>query len=192
MLRLEALPDYDKMNQLFKQAQAPVEAADVHGIIAGTICAGGSLNVTAMLDAAADIPEGDHPVIKATRKAMMDIYDFSARQLYDASFEFDLLLPHEDEVISQRSRALSQWCQGFLYGFGLSGLELEDANSQDGIDALECIVEIAKLEYHDVEATEKNERTLFDLEEFVKVSVMIIYNEFFYMHANSEEEPVLH
>ena len=35
--------------------------------------------------------------------------------------EFELLLPDDDAPLEQRATALSQWCQGFLYGFGTGG-----------------------------------------------------------------------
>jgi hypothetical protein len=90
-------------------------------------------------------------------------------------------LPHDNETLNARVRALASWCNGFVVGLGLGGLTL-DAKSQETEEVLEIVrdfIEIGKADI-DVEVEgdpETSEESFAEVAEFVRVGVQIVFEE---------------
>lgn len=92
-----------------------------------------------------------------------------------ADFGFRLLMPTEDLPIDERVRALAHWCSGFLSGMGESGRTV-DSLTGDAAEALTDLARIAAMT-DDVPESEDNEEDLAEIEEFVRVSVLLVFSE---------------
>ena len=79
-------------------------------------------------------------------------------------------MPDDDEVIDVRSKSLKSFCGGFLSGFGAT------KSSDDVMEALSDFERIAALR-ETVEDSEENEADLFEIIEYVRVSVLLIFAE---------------
>ena len=92
-----------------------------------------------------------------------------------ADFEFRMLMPTEDVLIYERVAAVALWCSGFLYGLGESGRSI---NGMEG-DVTEALTDLARVAAmaDDVPEDEENEKDLAEIEEFVRVSVLLIFAE---------------
>ena len=87
-----------------------------------------------------------------------------------------------------RTEALIHWCNAFLYGLGVAGLRDDASLSPQAREVLEELTEVSQL---DPEAEgEEDERAFFDVSEFVRVSVMLLYEDL--RERDRAEHPTLH
>lgn len=157
---------YDALSSLLEQAGISLGASEAHGILAGLVCAGAGNEDTA-LSALGD--PGDFPefldFVEAARAQM-------AQSLYDADLSFEPLLPHEDVPPVQRSRALTQWCRGFITGLTFHG---KDDLAEETMGATEeALADIRAMAA--AEGT-VGEEDLAELVEYLRVSIQLIYEE---------------
>jgi len=95
-----------------------------------------------------------------------------------------LLLPETIVVDSARVAAVRDWCQGYLYGFGLGGGRLEDRLSEQSRELLRDMAEITRLDVDDVENDVEHQSALIEIEEYLRVGVMLMRDE-----LGGEQEP---
>lgn len=101
-----------------------------------------------------------------------------------ASMQLALLLPETIVVDSARVAAVRDWCQGFLYGFGLGGGRLEDRLSEQSRELLRDMAEVTRLDVDDVENDVEHQSALIEIEEYLRVGVMLMRDE-----LGGEQEP---
>ncbi|MBI3575791.1 MAG: UPF0149 family protein [Gammaproteobacteria bacterium] len=113
----EALPDYDELDALLRAAGASASPSEVHGVLAGVLCA----------------PEGAEnawrgPILddEAAPGALLDerladLLTHTRAMLADPEFGFAPLLPGEAGSLAQQLEGLTDWCRGFLLGFSAGG-----------------------------------------------------------------------
>lgn len=151
-----------------------LHASELHGMLAGYLCAVKADSSEAQrsslyrewLDVAA--PEKLHTMLES---ACADILDNLGEY---ADFDFQLLVPDDESPISERARSIGLWCSGFLSGFGESGRTM--ATDTDAGEALQDLGRIAAMT-DDVPDSEENEADLIEIEEFVRVSALLIFAE---------------
>lgn len=176
-----SLPGYTELSQMLNQTELKLHASQVHGLVSGIL--------TANTEAVAwkELVTGDKSK-EDTREQLQMLYDSSARQLRDFLFEFQLLMPSEEESLPERAEALSLWCQGFLTGLEHAGVSLTDRNAGEVSEAIADLIEIAKMDYDEVVATEEDEAAYMELVEYVRMAVILIYQE---LHEQTtDKEPV--
>ena len=98
-----------------------VPAAEAHGCLVGALCTSRHYPLERWLEEI--IPEGDTPDAEGraddeSRQALRLLYSDTLNALRGEDMEFEVLLPEDDVSLETRAGGLSQWCQGFLYGFG--------------------------------------------------------------------------
>lgn len=173
----QALTKRDFQNRIFLDLEAKLRstpwnsgASEAHGLLCGLACAG----VTA-----ATIRTRGY-LFQLEDKADVDIiegmFSLAERDLQDDAFGFELMLPPEDTSQLERAEALSSWCQGFLQGLCHDNAEIMRSSYPDVREALEDIVQIGHIEL-DLHEREENERSLSELEEYLRVAVQLIYDE---------------
>ena len=101
-----------------------------------------------------------HLLFEATR---VELGEFS-------DFQFRILMPDDDTDIDLRSKALKSFCSGFLSGFGPRKVPEEISEPVADFESIAAL-------RGDVEDGEENESDLFEIVEFVRVSVLLIYAE---------------
>ena len=90
---------------------------------------------------------------------------------------FALLLPQDIVVDARRLGALRDWCQGFLFGIGLGGEQLLQQGSAQMRDLLRDIAEITRLATDDVDNSSENQSALIEIEEYLRVGVLLLREE---------------
>jgi uncharacterized protein YgfB (UPF0149 family) len=93
-----------------------------------------------------------------------------------ADFDFILMIPADDEGITERAESVSLWCSGFLSGFGESGRQLDAADASDVKEALQDMGRIAAMS-EEVTEGEENESDLTEIVEFIRISTLLIFAE---------------
>ncbi len=112
-----------------------------------------------------------------THQVLQDLFTASGKQLDEFLFEFQLILPPDAEVLPLRAEALTLWCQGYLTGLKLAEVQLVGRSAGDVTEAINDIIEIAKMNYEEVSASEEDEAAYMELVEYVRMAAVLIYQE---------------
>ncbi len=170
---LAASRTFDDLQRALVQSRAVTDAAEAHGTLVGALCA----SRCSLGDWLAEIlPEGqaEHTAADSLRA----VFESTADALVDSDLTFTPLLPTDDAPIGDRTLALGEWCQGFLYGLG-TGVAVPDASRLPG-DAAEVLRDMTEITHVDVDPqddSESNESAYAELVEFVRVGVQLLYDQ---------------
>lgn len=164
---------FDELQRALQQSRALTDAAEAHGTLVGSLCATGC-----SLDEwlAEILPEG-----RATRDAtasLRAVFDATSGSLGNTDMSFQPLLPPDEDPIAQRTTALGEWCQGFLYGLGV-GVAVPDVSQLQGeaAEVLRDMTEITHVDVDPADSDESNEEAYAELVEFVRVGVQLLYEQ---------------
>ena len=86
------------------------------------------------------------------------------------------LLPDDNAGLGVRSEALADWCSGFLYGIGSAENDVEARLSKDALEVLSDFSEVTRL-ISDAKETEAAEADYSEIVEYMRVGVMLIFEE---------------
>lgn len=148
--------------------------SEIHGLMAGWLCAGAAWDAAGRRVAISewlgvDLDASDYALLETLHNEIAD-------GINDEEFGFRLLLPEDDEGVDVRTREVSSWCAGFLYGFGMTGKFAAEDLSEDISEALTDMGKIAALS-EAVPDDEENEADLIEITEYVRMSAMLVHAE---------------
>ncbi|WP_032672962.1 UPF0149 family protein, partial [Pseudomonas syringae] len=99
-----------------------------------------------------------------------------------------LLLPGDDEPLTERAAALGQWCQGFLAGFGLAiGEKVLGSEAKAVLEDLAAIAQVQDA----LEESEDGETDFMEVMEYMRVAPLLLFTEF-NEPAEPQPKPSLH
>jgi len=164
---------FDDLDETLRRAGAACDAAETHGTVCGVLCAGMEGNDT-WLTHVLDQASGSAEAQQACRRALMALRDEAHALLRSGTLEFSPLLPDDETGLADRTDALGEWCQGFLYGMGLAGtkLDVEELSDETG-EVLRDMGQIAQAGFEG----EDSEAAYAEIVEYVKVGVQLLYEE---------------
>ncbi len=175
--RAMTAPNHDELERLLARLQAGVDAAEVHGALAGFLGAGGRVHADAWGEALAlDAVLEAQTDAGADAAALRALFDATAAALADEDDAFAPLLPDDEAALSSRANALVAWCRGFLGGFGLANPRARGALSEDADEAIADLGRIAASELS-VEDSEADEFAYAEVLEFVRVAALMLRDE---------------
>ncbi|HWT16633.1 MAG TPA: UPF0149 family protein [Patescibacteria group bacterium] len=168
---------HDQLELLMVRLQAGVDAAEVHGALAGFLCGGGrghpdrwgellALDAVqeAQLEGGADAAE------------LRELYEVTEAELADPDDVFLPSLPDDEIALSIRADALVSWCRGFLGGIGLANPRARGVLSDEADEAIADLGRIAASELS-VDEGEADELAYAEVLEFVRVAAMLMRDE---------------
>jgi uncharacterized protein len=151
--------------------------AECHGTVCGALCAGAD-GGSAWLEHLLDEATGGEAGLKACRQELMTLRDVSRALLEAGTLEFAPLLPDDETGLAERTAALGEWCQGFLYGMGLAGDRLQlDALPDEAGEVLRDMGQIAQAGFEGDAEAEEDETAYTEIVEYVRVGVQLLYEE---------------
>jgi uncharacterized protein len=161
---------FNDLQRVLVQAHALTDAAEAHGTLVGALC-----SMQCSLDdwLAEILPDGRAEGLAAA--SLREIFDTTSGALGEGNLGFTPLLPADEAPIDDRTAALGEWCQGFLYGLGSGAVP--DASSMQG-EAAEVLRDLTEITHVDVDpddGAESNEAAYAELVEFVRVGVQLLY-----------------
>lgn len=169
------MPDYDAVQDQLGALLIPISAAELHGALSGCICAGAELTPKNWLAFALTDAEMDGKAMAGT--ALNQLFDAVSEQLAGnvMDFAFDVYLPEDEKPVSERGPAMVEWCQGFLGGFGVVPMPLQQL-SEESEEVLQDLAKIAAsdLNYED---SETDEEALIEVCEYIRIAALLLYNE---------------
>lgn len=157
------LPQWEAIGARLEALGVERSASGCHGLLCGLLAmhAGDARERFARLALDAEAP----PELLAT------LCDESLRQLDDAVFDFQLLLPGDDADLATRTQALADWCDGFVFGVGTAGRGAGDLPAQSA-EFLQDVMRIAQADPEAIEG-ETDEAAWAELVEYVRVGVLL-------------------
>lgn len=177
-----SLPAYTEVEDALKKLSTHYDAAQTHGLMCGLISATSGKKNTHwedMLGGKKDLH---------SHEVLLQLYEISYHQMSEFSFEFSLLLPDDDVGINQRAEALGLWCQGFLAGLEKGKVPIQNREESEMTEALNDLVEISQVNYDDIannNENEEDETAYFELIEYVRLAVLMIFQELQSIHRNN-------
>lgn len=155
----------DKLFLLFPANDAIWE---LDGLACGGICAGlanESLFLLMLKHSNSEVGQIDDPA------ALAEFIEERHQNLADFEPPFEPIIADEEANLKARVDSLILWCHGFLVGLESSGIEDLDDESIDIINIIESLSEGSGIPTED----EDEERNFFELLEFIKVGVSLIF-----------------
>jgi yecA family protein len=182
MIEDEEISDqYDLLRQQLTTANASVQVAEAHGFICGVIATDQPIPADWFEEVFDQSEEGDL-LVKDCQGSLKQLYKETLDEIEGAGIGMQLLLPSDSKPLPERARAVSQWCQGFLYAIGLTGNNNQSL-SEEAREALEDMsaftrIDIEELEDDADDIGENNsgddEDALVEITEFLWVAAMLI------------------
>jgi uncharacterized protein YgfB (UPF0149 family) len=170
-MKQQSMPTYRELNQALSKTTLKFHPSQVHGLICGILC--GNPKSSAAWE---ELVTGGEDSAK-THTILQGLFDASGKQLDEFLFEFQLVLPPDADDLPARAEALTLWCQGFLTGLKLAQVQIIDREPGEMTEAINDLIEIAKMNYEEVVASEEDEAAYIELVEYVRMAVILIYQD---------------
>lgn len=177
--------EYIDLQDVLEEVKASVGASESQGVLCGMVAGGQGDSKAKWMAQVLENAELKGNVAKQCLVLLDRLYDKTQEYMADDEFKLELLLPDDEQAVSERVMAISCWCQGFLYGLAVSGVDLSSKDLSD--EATEVIKDFGEISKADTELddSEENEQALFDIEEFVRMGVLLLAEIF---RASGPEE----
>ncbi|PJD92464.1 MAG: YecA family protein [Legionella sp.] len=180
---LMKLPDYRSFSHSMAALNLPISCSELHGILCGYLAAGGHREGESYLRALLAHREAGEA--RQATMALFDVFTISQHQLSALGFEFELMLPDDDEPLARRAQAFSEWCEGFTQGITVTGLDLDALKTEEAQDAVHHLTEFAQLDYDGLQVNEDDERALMEVIEYARMAVLSIHAD---VQPHSEDD----
>lgn len=165
---------FPEIARVLDDLQSSVPAAESHGCLCGALCTTSHYSVERWLDELVAQPDD---AADDRRRPLSLLFTDTVRALRGDEMELELLLPDDDNALEDRAAALSQWCQGFLYGFG-SGAPVDARQLPPDVDeVLRDLTHIGRAAVESRDGSEEEEQAYAQIVEYVRVGVQLIHDE---------------
>lgn len=161
---------------LLRRNNLEYSAAEIHGLAAGMLCLEPNTDGVHWLEI---LQDDEIPLSEEAEQPLLSLFS-QTRALLDpqqGGFDFDLLLPGDDQPLDLRIDALRSWCQGFLYGLGYNSHSQEQWPSECQ-EILRDLVELTKIDADFEDDSEDNAAALVELHEYVRAAVLMMRDYF--------------
>lgn len=166
------LPSYSSIQESLSQLDSTTNCAEAHGALCGLLI--DNRNASEWLSGTlSKTPESQDLLASEHIKNLKSLYNVSKQQLNNEELSFELLLPEDDIELSKRLQALSDWCQGFLFGLGSISKIDEKNMAPDVKEFMTDLLGITQLET-DEESNNENEQDFAEIVEYVRMGVIYI------------------
>lgn len=170
---MHSLPDFEHTLAIAQGNLEAAELAECHGVACGLLCR----RADSSLDAFVGLLDMLEIVVApgaGLKMSLDELLNSTRAQLADEDMGLSLWLPDDDEILEERTIALSQWCSGFLAGLGSSGDESLKAMSDDANEALRDLEQISRAEVADTSESEDDEIAFAEIVEYIRVVILMI------------------
>ncbi len=172
-MALSNLPSFDTIQNILKG----YSAAECHGFLAALISADPDNFHTRFMGEIRSFTEED-----PDETLLLELSRITIAQLSSPDFNFQLLLPDDNESLESRSVAVSEWCQGFIYGIALT----RPKTSEDVTEFITDLTEFTRMDFEE-EGDEDDAIALEELIEFIRMGTMLTHQ-----NLANRIQPTLH
>jgi hypothetical protein len=180
-------PSYSTVEVALARAGADLSPAEGHGLLCALLCVDPGAPDDRWLEEV--LPEAQDRVSAEAQRVLVQVRETTGLQLAGTDSGLRLLLPADDAPLAVRTQALAEWCSAFLYGLGLAGVRGGPGMSADLQEVLQDLSDVTRLEADS--GSEEDEHAFVEVSEFVRVAVMLVYEEL-RERALADQPPRLH
>jgi yecA family protein len=184
------MPSYQIFVESIAVLALPISGSELHGIMCAYLCAGetskGDTYLRALIKHQA--VEG----LRAAASALFELYAVSQQQITHFDFEFQLLLPDDDQSLVERAKAFSEWCEGFTQGLTLVGVGFDELEEEEAQEALQHLTEFAQLDHEALHVEEDDEHSFMEISEYARLAVLRIYEDLYSSHFKGGSSQTAH
>lgn len=164
---------FDDVARVLEDGSSGVHPAEAHGALCGALCLRPDYAYADWLEEI--LPDAAIP--DSRDQTLPSLYADSCAVLAEGEMNFEPLLPDDESDLASRVESLAAWCQGFLYGFGASGLAARTPLPADVDEVLADLARISQAGGVGSEAADVEEASYAELVEFVRAAVQLVYDE---------------
>ncbi len=169
--------NYETLEKRLLAAAADSGAAEAHGLLCGTVTAGGRSAPDLWLEHLLGAENTLSAAAQECRELLDGLQNDILGEFNDESLGFDVLLPADSAPLSVRTRALSEWCEGFLYGLALGGVRQGAATTEMVEEVMKDFYDISHAGFVTEAPNEDDEVAYAEIVEYLRISVLLLYQE---------------
>jgi uncharacterized protein len=177
---------FPEVARVLQALRSSLAAAESHGCLCGALCISQHYSLESWLDEL--VPEADEDPAD-DRATLRLLFADTLRDLRGDEMEFQLLLPDDEDTLAERAQALSQWCQGFLYGFGTGRPVRADELTAEVEEVLRDLTHISQASVETGAQAEEEELAYAEIVEYVRAGVQLIHDELIEIRAAGAVDP---
>ncbi|MCD9467409.1 YecA family protein [Photobacterium iliopiscarium] len=188
------LPTYQAVEAELKEQGLAAMPAELHGLLSGMICGGLAVDDESWAGPVCDYANEGEPMTDGAKMIVRTLFSTTADELIGGGFEFSLLMPDDDESLSDRAEALTEWVNSFISGLGLMDLQ-KNQLSEEITEALADLQEISQLGIDEDEDLEEQAALFEQVVEHVRMCVLSCHSELGQRLVNddeTDEQPTVH
>ncbi len=169
--------DFDQLETCLQAADADSGAAAAHGLLCGMVTAGGKRDPAVWLEHLLGTDNTLSVAAQDCSDMLENLLNDILGQLNDESFGFSVLLPPDHAPMSVRTRALGEWCEGYLFGLALGGIRKDSVQAGAIGEIMKDFYEISHAGFVSEGPDEADEDAYVEIVEYVRVSVLLLYED---------------
>ena len=172
--------DFEWLANVYNVNSAINHPSELHGIMIGQLAGGSKLTKDEWLGLCIEHMGVEELNVERQPTLHDELYAYYQNTIgkIDAdSSAFQLSLPDDSYVLSERGEALGAWVSGFLEGIAVSQGQALGQVDDDLKEILRDLVEISQLDSR-LDSTETSEREFFEVCEYLRIGVLNLYAEF--------------
>lgn len=175
--------EFDEFCEMLMTLGALNSPSELHGVLCGKLCGGAKLSQDQWLSCAWDALDITGQPNTEIEEPVLALYAITQGQLDSGDYDLQPFLPDDHSDLEERLMALSQWCHGFLTGFGSAGIDPNASLSSDQADSLRDLAAIVQVSLDgedtvdDERDEEDQESDYSDLVEHIRIVALNFYED---------------
>lgn len=170
--------EFQQVNDALAMADCEKDAAEVHGLLCGLLCCNQKIHYDAW-----EHEIFSNPPNSGTQTVLNQLYHHTCEEFLE-DFPINLLLPHDDADLQEKTDALGNWCAGFILGMSVGGITDFSHYSDEMAEFSGDLVEISRVSSYDLENSDEEDASFIEIVEYVRTGVLLIKEE-----INQEAKP---
>ncbi|HEX7029082.1 MAG TPA: YecA family protein [Gammaproteobacteria bacterium] len=171
------LPTFEQTEDALRRANVLVDASECHGTLCALISAGKAGLKQQWLAQTLEDADPANASVTECRRLLDSLWNETHEALAGQGFEFEPLLPAANSAIGDRVEALSEWCDGFMYGLGLAEIESFEKLPPDVAEVLRDFADIGRGNLALSDDPEEDEQAYMELSEYLRVGTQLVHDE---------------
>ncbi|MDH5445260.1 MAG: UPF0149 family protein [Gammaproteobacteria bacterium] len=183
--------DYSTIQSSLQRIAVETSPAECHGQLCGLLSSLPELSYTAWLEMA--LPElieaknSGNALAAETDGLLQQLFADTEQGIVDRELGFQLYISGDDESLAVRLEQLAEWCSGFLLGLAMGGIKEFKGLPGDIPELLDDLVEFSRAGSFTLENEEEDENAYMELNEYVRMGVMLVKMELSQLHSSHDD-----
>jgi uncharacterized protein YgfB (UPF0149 family) len=176
LIDMQSDPDYLQLTERLTLSGLHPSASEAHGMLCGLICAGQREAERAWIDELLAGTDRRNVLVQELAGTLKGLAANTREEMDGPGLGLTPLLPGEERPLVERARGLYDWSRGFLFGLGVAGIGPADL-AEPAREVFEDFSNITRMDLDALDEGEENEEALAELQEFIWVAAMLVYEE---------------